>query len=231
MGSHKAGSNRPQSSLPLSPSSSALSLNIKLSLPLPPHPSTSDSTHTHTRRGEERQGSAGSGLPVLSCERQTFGRVITRRTALGVISDSCLFKVSGARGPLDSPKPPPPSPAPMFRMHLHREESCMSQHKQRAVEAHARFVYVSRILTFASKRRPVLLAVSTLLASLDILKYLQGLSVPGSGDTVLNYDRLRWCRLELPLRALKSPVVFTLASSARLGSDWLGCPGAACRCS
>lgn len=54
----------------------------------------------HMHGGEERRGSAGSGLPVLSCERQTFGRVITRRTALGVISDSCLFKVFGGSQPL-----------------------------------------------------------------------------------------------------------------------------------
>lgn len=77
--------------------------------------------------GEERQGSAGSGLPVLSCERQTFGRVITRRTALGVISDSCLFKVFGAHSLYGLRLP---SLRLMFRLHLHREESCMCQHKQ-----------------------------------------------------------------------------------------------------
>lgn len=77
--------------------------------------------------GEERQGSAGSGLPVLSCERQTFGRVITRRTALGVISDSCLFKVFGAHSLYGLRLP---SFRLMFRLHLHEEESCMCQHKQ-----------------------------------------------------------------------------------------------------
>lgn len=83
--------------------------------------------------GEERQGSAGSGLPVLSCERQTFGRVITRRTALGVISDSCLFKVFGAHSLYGLRLP---SLRLMFRLHLHEEESCMCQHKQCAYEAH-----------------------------------------------------------------------------------------------
>lgn len=83
--------------------------------------------------GEERQGSAGSGLPVLSCERQTFGRVITRRTALGVISDSCLFKVFGAHSLYGLRLP---SLRLMFRLHLHQEESCMCQHKQCAYEAH-----------------------------------------------------------------------------------------------
>lgn len=86
----------------------------------------------HMHSGEERQGSAGSGLPVLSCERQTFGRVITRRTALGVISDSCLFKVFGAHS-LYGPRLP--SLRLMFRLHLHQEESCMCQHKQCAYEA------------------------------------------------------------------------------------------------
>ncbi len=87
----------------------------------------------HMHGGEERQGSAGSGLPVLSCERQTFGRVITRRTALGVISDSCLFKVFGAHSLYGLRLP---SLRLMFRLHLHREESCMCQHKQCACEAH-----------------------------------------------------------------------------------------------
>lgn len=83
--------------------------------------------------GEERQGGAGSGLPVLSCERQTFGRVITRRTALGVISDSCLFKVFGAHSLYGLRLP---SLRLMFRLHLHQEESCMCQHKQYACKAH-----------------------------------------------------------------------------------------------
>lgn len=83
--------------------------------------------------GEERQGSAGSGLPVLSCERQTFGRVITRRTALGVISDSCLFKVFGAHSLYGLRLL---SLRLMFRLHLHQEDSCMCQHKQCAYEAH-----------------------------------------------------------------------------------------------
>lgn len=87
----------------------------------------------HMHGGEERQGSAGSGLPVLSCERQTFGRVITRRTALGVISDSCLFKVFGAHSLYGLRLP---SLRLMFRLHLHEEESCMCQHKQCAREAH-----------------------------------------------------------------------------------------------
>lgn len=87
----------------------------------------------HMHGGEERQGSAGSGLPVLSCERQTFGRVITRRTALGVISDSCLFKVFGAHSLYGLRLP---SLCLMFRLHLHQEESCMCQHKQCAYEAH-----------------------------------------------------------------------------------------------
>lgn len=82
--------------------------------------------------GEERRGSAGSGLPVLSCERQTFGRVITRRTALGVISDSCLFGVFGAHS-LYGPRLPPLRL--MFRLHLHEEGSCSCQHKQGACEA------------------------------------------------------------------------------------------------
>lgn len=83
--------------------------------------------------GEERQGSTGSGFPVLSCERQTFGRVITRRTALGVISDSCLLKVFGAHSLYGLRLP---SLCLMFRLHLHQEESCMCQHKQFAYEAH-----------------------------------------------------------------------------------------------
>lgn len=87
----------------------------------------------HMQGGEERQGSAGSGLPVLSCERQTFGRVITRRTALGVISDSCLFKVFGAHSLYGLRLP---SLRLMLRLHLHQEESCMCQHKQCAYEAH-----------------------------------------------------------------------------------------------
>ncbi len=87
----------------------------------------------HMHGGEERQGSAGSGLPVLSCERQTFGRVITRRTALGVISDSCLFKVFGAHSFYGLRLP---SLRLMFRLHLHEEESCMCQHKQCVWEAH-----------------------------------------------------------------------------------------------
>lgn len=81
----------------------------------------------HMQGGEERQGSAGSGLPVLSCERQTFGGVITRRTALGVISDSCLFKVFGAHSLYGLRLP---SLRLMSRLHLHQEESCMCQHKQ-----------------------------------------------------------------------------------------------------
>lgn len=86
----------------------------------------------HMHGGEERQGGAGSGLPVLSCERQTFGRVITRRTALGVISDSCLFKVFGAHSLYGLRLP---SLCSMFRLHLHQEESCMCQHKQYAGRA------------------------------------------------------------------------------------------------
>lgn len=82
--------------------------------------------------GEERWGSAGSGLPVLSCERQTFGRVITRRTALGVISDSCLFEVFGAHSLYGLRLPPLHL---MFRLPLHEEESRTCQHKQDACEA------------------------------------------------------------------------------------------------
>ena len=67
--------------------------------------------------GEERQGSAGSGLLVLSCERQTFGRVITRCSALGVISDSCLFKVFGAQRVYGLCLP---CFGLMFRLHLHQ---------------------------------------------------------------------------------------------------------------
>lgn len=71
-------------------------------------------------------GGAGSGLPVLSCERQTFGRVITRRTALGVISDRRLLESVCSSQPLWATLPPPPLPqAPpdslLFRLHLHEE--------------------------------------------------------------------------------------------------------------
>ena len=148
MGSHKAGSTN-LSPLPpcLSPSlfsSSTLSLNIELSLPTPSvkrrgrggrQGGGGGVLQFHMHGGEERQGSAGSGLPVLSCERQTFGRVITRRTALGVISDSCLFKVFGAHS-LYGPRLP--SLRLMFRLHLHEEASCMCQHKQCVCEAHQR---------------------------------------------------------------------------------------------
>lgn len=78
-----------------------------------------------------KRGSAGSGLPVLSCERQTFGRVITRRTALGVISDSCLFEVFGAHSLYRLRLPPLRL---MFRLHLHEGGSCSCQHKQGACE-------------------------------------------------------------------------------------------------
>lgn len=81
----------------------------------------------------QRWGKMGSGLPVLSCERQTFGRVITRRTALGVISDSCLLKVFGA---LSLYGPRLPYLRLMFRLDLHQEESCMCQHKQYALKSH-----------------------------------------------------------------------------------------------
>lgn len=86
----------------------------------------------HMRGGEERRGSAGSGLPVLSCERQTFGRVITRRTALGVISDSCLLEVFGAHSLYGLRLPPLRL---LFRLHLHEEGSCACQHKQGACVA------------------------------------------------------------------------------------------------
>lgn len=86
-----------------------------------------ESVPFHMHGSEERQGSAGSGLPVLSCERQTFGRVITRRTALGVISDSCLFEAFGAHS-LYGPGLPPLHL--MFRLHLHEEEGCTSQYSQ-----------------------------------------------------------------------------------------------------
>lgn len=56
---------------------------------------SSPSTCSVARKDEEARG---SGLPVLSCEKaKTFGGVITRRTALGVISDSCLCGVFAAR--------------------------------------------------------------------------------------------------------------------------------------
>lgn len=97
----------------------------------------------HMHGGEERQGSAGSGLPVLSCERQTFGRVITRCTALGVISDSCLFKVFGAHSLYGLRLP---SLRLMFRLHLHQEESCMCQHKQCAYDAQLACVSMMKIL-------------------------------------------------------------------------------------
>lgn len=87
----------------------------------------------HMHSGEERQGSAGSGLPVLSCERQTFGRVITHRTALGVISDSCLFRVLGALSLYGLRLP---YLRLMFRLDLHQEESSVCQHKQYASKAH-----------------------------------------------------------------------------------------------
>lgn len=86
-----------------------------------------ESVPFHMHGGEERQGSAGSGLPVLSCERQTFGRVITRHTALGVISDSCLFEAFGAHN-LYGPRLPPLHL--MFRLHLHEEEGCTCQYSQ-----------------------------------------------------------------------------------------------------
>lgn len=120
-------------------SSSTLSLNIEreLSLPTPSVKRRGGGgggvLPFHMQGGEERQGSAGSGLPVLSCERQTFGGVITRRTALGVISDSCLFKVFGAHSLYGLRLP---SLCLMSRLHLHQEESCMCQHKQSAYEAH-----------------------------------------------------------------------------------------------
>ena len=98
------------------------------------------SSPLHMQGGEERQGSAGSGLPVLSCERQTFGRVITRRTALGVISDSCLFKVFGAHSLYGLCLP---SLCLMFSLHLHQEESCMCQHKQCVDEAAPGVHYIS----------------------------------------------------------------------------------------
>lgn len=140
MGSHKAGSTSP---LPPCVLFSHFFLKILLwgsSACLPTIPVVKKKRQEgggaqplHMHGGEERQGGAGSGLPVLSCERQTFGRVITRRTALGVISDSCLFKVFGAHS-LYGPRLP--SLRLMFRLHLHQEESCMCQHKQCACEEH-----------------------------------------------------------------------------------------------
>lgn len=159
MGSHKAGSTN-LSHLPpcLSPSlplpSSTLSLNIEsepgLSAPSVKQREVMRGRRRRRRRrwgggragggvlsfhmqgGEERQGSAGSGLPVLSCERQTFGRVITRHTALGVISDSCLFKVFGVCSPYGLCLP---CLCLMFTLHLHQEESCMRQLKWYNYEA------------------------------------------------------------------------------------------------
>lgn len=157
MGSHKAGSSDlshlpPRLSYSLFPAPLCLNIERELSLPTPSVKKrqrgggwlvvcvcvcvevggSGVSLPFHMRGGEERRGSAGSGLLVLSCERQTFGRVITRRTALGVISDSCLLEVFGAHSLYGLRLPPLRL---LFRLHLHEEGSCTCQHKQGACVA------------------------------------------------------------------------------------------------